>query len=325
MPVSNMIESIRDALGIALAADDDLLILGEDVGRYGGVFRATEGLQERYGPDRVIDMPLAESSIIGAAIGLALEGYKPVCEIQFLGFLYPGFEQLISHVSRIRYRTQGDYGMSMVIRAPMGSGVKSHELHSDSFESFYVHIPGIKVVVPSNPYDAKGLLLAAIDDPDPVIFLEPTALYRAEREEVPAEIYQIPLGAAKLVREGQDLTMIAWGGMVPVVKEAAVQLVEDQIQCEIIDIRSLYPFDQDLIVQSVKKTGRVIVVHEAPRTLGVGAEVAAMIQEQAFLFLEAPIMRVTGYDVPTPLGALEHVNRPDVNRIKKAVQQVLHY
>lgn len=326
MPSYNLVEAIRDALYLALEQDESYVILGEDVGKYGGVFRATDGLQQTFGEERVVDTPLAESGIVGTAIGLALGGVKPICEIQFLAFLYPAFEQLISHVSRMRARTQGNYSLPMVIRAPVGGGVKSPELHSESSESYFVHTPGLKVVMPSNPMDAKGLLLASLADKDPVLFLEPTILYRSKREDIPSEIYQIPLGQASLKTTGSDVTMISWGGILPTVHRAVIEMKKkDNISCELIDLRTLSPLDEETIIRSVQKTGRAIVIHEAHRTLGLGAEIASLIQEHAFLSLEAPVLRVTGYDVPVPQAALEDFYRPNMERIKAAVYQVLNY
>ncbi|WP_212774076.1 alpha-ketoacid dehydrogenase subunit beta [Polycladomyces abyssicola] len=320
-----LIQAINDAMRIALERDPSVVILGEDVGKNGGVFRATEGLWKRFGDDRVIDTPLAEAGIVGTAIGMAVNGLRPIVEIQFLGFSYPGFEQIVSHAARLRTRTQGMFPATMVIRAPYGGGIRAPELHSDSTEALFVHTPGLKVVVPSTPYDAKGLLLASISDPDPVLFLEPMKLYRSVREEVPETAYEVPIGQARVVREGEDVTLLAWGAMVPVAIAAADEWAEKGVSCEVIDVRSLYPLDEETLVTSVKKTGRAVIVHEAPRTAGVGAELAAMLQEQAFLWLEAPIARVTGYDVPVPMFALEDAFRPDVKRVSEAVRQVIAF
>lgn len=325
MPSFNLLEAVRDALNLALQHDQQVMLLGEDIGKYGGVFRATEGLQARYGEQRVVDTPLAESGIIGTAVGLAIGGLKPVCEIQFAAFLYPGMEQLLSHVARMRLRTQGNYPLSMVIRMPTGGGVKGPELHSEAVESYLVHTAGLKVVMPATPKEAKGLLLSAIADPDPVLFLEPLALYRRERTEVPPSLYQIPLGVARRVSTGSDVTLITWGNMVPVVEKVAYSLQKEHISCEVIDLRTLYPFDEQALLQSVQKTGRVVIVHEAQRTLGLGAELAAFLQEEAFLSLQAPIVRVTGYDVPMPLAALEAAFRPDEQRVLQAIHRVLRY
>jgi 2-oxoisovalerate dehydrogenase E1 component beta subunit len=320
-----LIQAINDAMRIALERDPSVVILGEDVGKNGGVFRATEGLWKRFGDDRVIDTPLAEAGIVGTAIGMAVNGLRPIVEIQFLSFSYPGFEQIVSHAARLRTRTQGMFPATMVIRAPYGGGIRAPELHSDSTEALFVHTPGLKVVVPSTPYDAKGLLLASISDPDPVLFLEPMKLYRSVREEVPETAYEVPIGQARVVREGEDVTLLAWGAMVPVAIAAADEWAEKGVSCEVIDVRSLYPLDEETLVTSVKKTGRAVIVHEAPRTAGVGAELAALLQEQAFLWLEAPIARVTGYDVPVPMFALEDAFRPDAQRVSEAVRQVIAF
>jgi 2-oxoisovalerate dehydrogenase E1 component beta subunit len=320
-----LVQAINDALRVALEHDPRVIVLGEDVGRNGGVFRATEGLWESFGDDRVIDTPLAEAGIVGTSIGMAINGLKPVAEIQFLSFIYPGVEQIITHAARLRTRTQGTHPASLVIRAPYGGGIRAPELHCDSTESLFVHIPGLKVVTPATPRDAKGLLLAAINDPDPVIYLEPMKLYRSVREEVPEGWFEVPLGKARKVREGDELTVIAWGAMVPVASEAAQQWEKQGVSCDVIDLRSLYPLDEETIIESVKKTGRVVIVHEAPKTAGLGAELTALINEQAFLYLEAPVARVTGYDVPVPMYALEDAFRPDVKRVSQAIEQVLAF
>jgi 2-oxoisovalerate dehydrogenase E1 component beta subunit len=302
-----------------------VLILGEDVGKNGGVFRVTEGLWQEFGDERVIDTPLSEAGIIGTSLGLGINGFKPIVEIQFMGFIYPGFEQIVCHVARFRTRTQGVFSAPLVIRAPYGGGIHAPELHSDSTESLFVHIPGLKVVTPATPTDAKGLLLSAIRDPDPVLFLEPMKLYRSIKEEVTDAWYEIPIGKAKIVHQGEDVTLLAWGGMVPVAMETAKHWEGKGVTCDVIDLRSLYPLDESVILDSAKRTGRVVIVHEAPRTAGLGAEVAALIQEKAFLYLEAPILRVTGYDVPVPMYALEASFRPDVKRVSEAIQQVISY
>lgn len=325
MVEKTLIQGINDGLRKAMEQDDEVVVLGEDVGKNGGVFRATEGLWETFGEERVIDTPLAESGIVGTAIGMAINGLRPVAEIQFMGFIYPAFEQIVSHAARLRTRTQGQYPASLVIRVPYGGGIRAPELHSDSTESFFVHTPGLKVVVPSTPSDAKGLLLAAIRDPDPVIYLEPMKIYRSLRGEVPEEWYEVPIGKARTVREGEDVTLIAWGGMVPVAQQAAHSCAERGISCEVLDLRSLYPLDEEALVASVKKTGRAVIIHEAAKTAGLGAELAARIHELAFLWMEAPVERVTGYDVPVPMFALEDDFRPDPQRIEVAVQKVIHF
>jgi 2-oxoisovalerate dehydrogenase E1 component beta subunit len=325
MKPKTMVQAICDALKVALENDPRVILLGEDIGKNGGVFRATEGLWELFGEERVMDTPLAEAGIIGSSIGLAVGGFRPVAEVQFMGFIYPAMEQLVTHAARLRTRTQGRYPASMVVRVPYGGGIRAPELHSDSTESLFVHIPGLKVVTPSTPKDAKGLLLSAIEDPDPVLFLEPMQLYRSVKEEVPEGWYEVPIGQARKVTDGEDVTLIAWGTMVPVAKKAAEAAKKEGISCDLIDLRSLSPLDEETIIHSVKNTGRVVIVHEAPRTAGVGAELTALINEQAFLYLEAPVTRVTGYDVPVPMYALEDDCRPDVKRVYQSICQVVSY
>lgn len=325
MAQMTMVEAICDALRIALESDPSVLILGEDVGKNGGVFRATDGLWEKFGDHRVIDTPLAESAIIGTSIGLCINGFKPVAEIQFMGFIYPAFEQIVSHLARFRTRTQGNVSPSLVIRVPVGGGVSAPELHSESTESLFAHIPGLKVVMPSTPTDAKGMLLAAIADPDPVIFLEPIKMYRWMRESVLDEAYIIPLGKARTIKTGKDVTLLTWGSMTPIVQKAAFQMEKVGISCEVIDLRTLVPLDEESIFRSVKKTGRAVIVHEAPRTVGFGAEISALIQEHLFLYLQAPILRVTGYDVPVPMAALEKHFLPNEERVITAIQKVLQF
>lgn len=320
-----MVEAICDGLRMALQQDSSVLVLGQDVGKNGGVFRATEGLWQEFGDKRVIDTPLAESAMVGSALGLAISGLKPVVEIQFMGFIYPAFEQIVSHLARFHTRTQGKYTASIVIRAPLGGGVRAPELHSESTESLFAHIPGLKIAIPSTPIDAKGLLLTAIADPNPVLFLEPIRLYRSIREQVPEGIYQISFGKARIVHVGNDLTLIAWGSMIHLAHKVAVMAAEQGIFCEVIDLRTLNPLDRKTILQSVQKTGRAIIVHEAPKTAGFGAELAAFIQEQAFLYLKAPVQRVAGYDVPVPMSALEDVFLPNEERIMQAVQNVISF
>jgi len=301
MTQRNVIEAINDALTLAMSADERVLVLGEDVGRNGGVFRATDGLIERFGEERVVDTPLAEAGIVGTSIGLAAYGMRPVAEIQFLGFSLQSFAQLLGQAARIRSRSQGRFTCPLVLRAPFGGGVRAFELHSDSLEAHFVHTPGLKVVAPATPYDAKGMLLASIEDPDPVIFLEPLRRYRAGRAEVPDGHYTVPLGKAAIIRAGSDVTIVAWSAMIAPALEAAETLADEGIQAEVIDLRTLAPFDADTIIHSVEKTGRAVVVHEAPKTAGVGAEIVATINERALYSLEAPVARVTGYDVVTPV------------------------
>lgn len=319
-------QAIHEALDQKLADDRRVMLTGEDIGVNGGVFRATEGLFDKYGKERVVDTPLAEAGLIGSAIGLALNGFVPVVEIQFLAFIYPGFEQLITHAARMRYRTRGQYNVPLVIRTPYGAGIRGPELHSESVEAFFVHTPGLKVVVPSNPYDAKGLLISAIEDPDPVVFLEPARIYRAFKAEVPEEMYRIPLGKANIVREGTDVTLISWGAMMRVALEAARQLEQEKgWSCEVIDLRSLYPLDRDAIAASVKKTGRALIVHEAQKTAGVGAEIVSLINDEALMYLRAPIQRITGFDVPVPQFSLEDLYVPTVERVRAGIATAIQF
>jgi 2-oxoisovalerate dehydrogenase E1 component beta subunit len=321
-----LVQAVTDGLRTLMKEDASVLVLGEDVGQNGGVFRATDGLFAEFGENRVIDTPLAEAGIIGSSIGLAMNGFKPVAEMQFLGFIYPGFEQIVTHAARIRTRTSGRYSVPMVIRAPYGAGIRAPELHSDSTESFFVHLPGLKVVVPSNPYDAKGLLIASIEDPDPVLFLEPMKSYRTQKEDVPVGKYIVELGKGKFVTQGEDLTVLAWGNMVKPAQDAAKLLEQEQgCSVELIDLRSLYPLDKDLIIESVQKTGRVLIVHEAHRTGGVGAELISLINDEALLYLRAPIERVTGFDVHVPLFQLEDDYLPSVKRIITGMKEVLNF
>src|SRR3989339_1164580 len=310
MPTLNMVQAINLALKEEMQRDKNVVLLGEDVGKDGGVFRVTEGLLEQFGSERVMDTPLAESVIAGAAIGMALYGLKPVAEIQFMGFIYPAIDQIFSHASRIRSRSRGRFTCPLVVRAPYGAGIKAPELHSESTEALFCHMPGIKVVVPSSPYSAKGLLISSIRDPDPVIFLESSRLYRSIKEDVPEGEYTIPLGKARVVQEGTDVTVIAWGSML----QRALKAVEG-VNAEVIDLMTLSPFDEETILKSVKKTGRIIIAHEAVKTCGFGAELSATIAEDAMLHLKAPIMRVTGYDVVLPLPKLEDFYIPTKEKI----------
>ncbi len=320
MPPLNMVSAINSALREEMKRNPDVVVMGEDVGRDGGVFRITEGLLDTFGPERVIDMPLAETGIVGAAIGMAVKGLRPVAEIQFMGFIYPAIDQILSHASRIRNRSRGRFTCPLVVRAPYGAGIKAPDLHSESTEALFCHMPGIKVVAPSSPYDAKGLLISAIRDPDPVIFLEATRLYRLFKEEVPEGEYTVPLGKAKVVREGGSVTLVSWGSML----RRSLQAVED-MDAEVIDLMTLSPFDEETVYRSVKKTGRVVIVQEAPKTCGLGAEISASIAEEAMMHLKAPILRVAGWDVVTPLPKLEDRYMPTVERIGKAVGEVMKY
>lgn len=320
-----IVGAVNDAMKTLLESDESVMILGEDIGKNGGVFRATEGLQEKFGTDRVVDTPLSEAGIIGTSIGLAVNGFKPIAEIQFLGFIYPAYEQIMTHVSRLRMRTMGHYTVPMVIRAPYGAGIRSPEIHSDSTESLFTHMPGIKVVCPSTPYDAKGLLIAAMEDPDPVLMLEPMKSYRAKREEVPVGKYTVEIGKGKRVREGTDVTLIAWGAMMPIVEKAAQQAEKKGISCDIIDLRTLYPIDREIIAESVQKTGRAVIVHEAHLTGGLGNDIISIINDTSFLYLRAPIERVTGFDVPVPFFALEEDFLPTPARVLESIEKAVHF
>lgn len=319
-----IVEAINQAMLQEMEKDKSVLLLGEDVGIDGGVFRASQGLLQKFGAKRVIDTPLAESGIVGASIGLALNGFKPIAEVQFSGFIYPAFDQIISHAARYRNRTRGKFGVPLVVRTPNGGGIKAPEHHSESVEAIFAHTPGIKVVTPSNPVDAKGLLVAAIRDPDPVVFLEPTRIYRAIRQEVPEELYATPLSEAKIVQEGTDVTVIAWGAMVRVAQETA-QAVGEKISVEVLDLRTISPLDIDAVLGSVKKTGRCVVVHEAARTCGFGAELSALVSESDLLSLEAPVERVTGFDTVMPLAKNENYYLPNAQRVQRAVEKVMGF
>jgi len=320
-----LVEAINLALKQEMERDPSVLILGEDVGKDGGVFRVTQGLLEQFGDKRVVDTPLSESAIVGAAIGLAVYGLKPIAEIQFEGFSLACMEQLVSHASRLRTRTRGRYQCPLVVRIPYGGGIRAPEHHSDSNEAYFVHTPGLKVVVPSTPHEAKGLLTAAIRDPDPVIFMEPKRIYRSLREEVPDEEYLIPLDQARVVTEGSDVTLVAWGAMLQVTLQAAKLMADKGISAEIIDLRTLSPLDTGTIIESVKKTKHAVVVHEAPRRCGVGAEIVARINEMALVYLEAPVERVTGFDTVMPLPKLEKFYLPDAGRVVQAIDRVMNF
>jgi len=322
----NMVKALNLALLQEMERDEDVLVIGEDVGVDGGVFRVTEDLQRKFGSKRVIDSPLAEAGIIGTALGMALYGLRPVCEIQFSGFGFQCFHQIENHCARYRARSQGRFGVSLVIRMPYGGGVRALEHHSESEEQFYAHIPGLKIIVPSGPRNARALLVSAIRDPDPVVFFEAKALYHAAKEDVPDELETLPLGRAQVVREGRDLTLVAWGAMLRVAREAADTLAsEDGIECEVIDLLTISPLDRDTLQASVERTGRAVIVHEAPRAFGAGAEIAASIMERAFLSLEAPVARVAAYDVPFVGFAREKAMVPDVARVLAAARETLAY
>ena len=319
-----LVQSVTAGLREEMQRDERVLVLGEDVGKNGGVFRATEGLYEEFGEHRVIDTPLAESGIVGTAIGMAAYGLRPVPEIQFMGFIYPAFDQIVSHAARLRTRSRGQYTCPLVIRAPYGGGIRAPEHHSESKEAFFVHEPGLKVVIPSTPHDTKGLLISAIRDPDPVLFLEPKLIYRAFRGAVPDGTYEVPIGKAATRREGEDVSVFTWGAMTRPTMEAAEELA-GEIDVEVIDLRTLSPMDEDAIVDSFRKTGRAAVVHEAPRTGGLAGEITALIQERALAYQEAPVQRITGFDVPFPLYALEDYYLPGTARIKDGIRQAMEF
>lgn len=325
MAQMNLKEAIRDAMRVELQRDPNVVIFGEDVGHVGGVFRATEGLQKEFGEERVFDTPLAESAIGGMAVGLGIQGFRPIAEIQFVGFIYEALDQICVQAARLRFRSGGRYNAPIVFRTPFGGGVKAAELHTDSLEGLLVQTPGIKVVVPSNPYDAKGLMISAIRDNDPVFFMEHMNLYHAAREEVPEGEYTVELGKAKVVREGKDVTIIAYGLMVRTAMKAAEELEKSGIQAEIIDIRTLLPLDIDTIVTSIQKTNRAIVVQEAQKTSGVAAEIIAQINEKAILHLEAPVLRIAGPDTVFPFALIEDQWLPSPARVIAGVNKVLEF
>jgi pyruvate dehydrogenase E1 component beta subunit len=320
----NLVQAINDALRIEMRRDDRVVVLGQDVGKIGGVFRVTQGLLDEFGDSRVVDTPLSEGGIVGTAIGMALYGLVPIPEIQFADFIYSAYDQIVSELAKMRWRSGGEYVAKLVVRAPIGGGIRGGLYHSQSPESLFIHVAGLKVVCPSNPHDAKGLLLASIRDPDPVLFFEPKRIYRAAKGEVPEGDYTVPLGQAAIVREGKDVTVLAWGAMLYEAVAAADQAGKSGVDCEIVDLRTLWPVDIDAIVKSVKKTGRVVVVHEAPKTCGFGAELIALINEKAFLHLQAPPVRVCGYDTPFPY-ALEMDYLPLAHRILPAVVETAKY
>jgi len=319
----SIVEAINDCLHVELERDSSVMVMGEDVGRAGGVFRATAGLLDRFGPDRCFDTPLAEAGILGTAVGLCMAGWRPVCEMQYEAFSYPCLDQLINHVGRYRWRTGGKMEFPIVVRMPYGGGVRAPELHDDSPETYYVHTPGVKVAIPSTPADAKGILAAAIRDPDPVVVLEPKLHYRTSKGEVPDGEHVVPLGKARLAREGDDVTLVAYGSMVAVCEAAAAVLGD--VSVEVLDIRSLKPLDEDALLSSAAKTGRVVIVQEAPRTCGFAAELAAILAEKAILDLRGPVLRVTGYDVPYPYWQLEDAYMPSPERVVAAARRLLEF
>lgn len=319
---ATIIQAINDVLHAEMDDDERVIVFGEDVAESGGVFRATDGLQDRFGSDRVVDTPLSEIAIVGAAVGLAMYGYRPVAEIQFSGFLPPAFDQLVTHASRIRWRTRGGLNAPLVVRTPYGAGVRALEHHSESLEGAYGHVPGLKVVVPSTPYDAKGLLRSAIHDPDPVLVMEPKHVYRSFTEEIPDEPYEVPLGTAAVRREGEAITVVSWGAMMEQTLEAVDTLGVD---ADVIDLRTISPLDHGTVIDSVKKTGRVAIVHEAARSGGFGAELVARINDDALVYLEAPIERITGFDIPVPLLSMEDYYIPNPPRIAAGIDRVLDF
>lgn len=319
-----LVQAVNDALKTEMRADPNILVFGEDVGPKGGVFLATEGLTNEFGEGRCFDTPLSEDGIIGTAIGMAMNGIRPVCEIQFQDFIFPAFDQIVSEAAKLRYRSGGQYTAPMVIRTPYGGGIRGGLYHSQSGEAYFCHTAGLKVVIPSTPYDAKGLLISSIRDPDPVLFLEPKALYRSIKEEVPEGEYTVPLSTLRTVREGRDVTVFCYGAMVPVATKAAEQAAEKGIDCLVIDLRTLSPLDEEGVLEAAKQTGRVVVVHEAPRFCGFGGEISALCAEHIIEYMEAPIARVTGFDTPFP-NTLEHHYLPDDRRVLDAIEHVFNY
>ena len=324
MPQINIVQAVNHALREEMRRDDRIVVLGEDVGKDGGVFRATEGLYDEFGAERVIDTPLAESGIIGTAIGMAIYGLNPVPEIQFLDFIYPAFDQIVTNLAKLRYRSGGQFSCHLVVRAPYGGGIKGGHYHSQSSEAYFCHTAGLKVVIPSNPYDTKGLLLSSMRDADPVIFLEPKRIYRAVKGEVPDGEFTVPIGKARVAREGRDVTIFAYGAMLHVAMEAAQSASKNGTEVEVVDLRTLVPLDIEAVLASVQKTGRVIILHEAPKTGGFGAEIAALIAEKSIEYLKGPILRVTGYDTPFPYTLEEHY-LPSAPKVLKAIDKLMEY
>ncbi|WP_319371489.1 alpha-ketoacid dehydrogenase subunit beta [uncultured Ilyobacter sp.] len=325
MAVLNNIEALNQALMQMMEIDDTIIVFGEDTGFEGGVFRATKELQKKFGKERCFDTPLTEAGIVGSGIGMAVTGLKPVAEIQFQGFVFPAMNQIMIHAARMRNRSRGRFTVPMVIRMPYGGAVRALEHHSESIEALFAHIPGLKVVIPSNPYDTKGLMISAIKDPDPVIFLEPKRLYRAFKQDIPDEIYEVPIGKARVLQEGEDITVVAWGAMIPECQKAMVILKESNISVELIDLRTVSPIDRETIAESVKKTGRFLVVHEAVKSFGAGAELISIVNEKAFLSLEAPPSRLTGFDVTVPLAKGEHHFIITPEKIRNKVMELINF
>jgi 2-oxoisovalerate dehydrogenase E1 component beta subunit len=324
MATLTLVQAVNDALKTAMRADPSVVVFGEDVGPKGGVFLATEGLTKEFGEGRCFDTPLSEDGIVGTAIGMAVNGLKPVCEIQFQDFIFPAFDQIVSEAAKLRYRSGGQYTAPLVIRTPYGGGIRGGLYHSQSGEAYFCHTPGLKVVIPSTPHDAKGLLIASIEDPDPVLFLEPKALYRAVKGEVPEGHYTVALSTLRTVREGRNVTVFCYGAMVPVCQKAAEQAAAKGIECLIVDLRTLLPLDEEGVLEAAKQTGRVVVVHEAPRFCGFGAEISALIAEHAIEWMEAPVARVTGFDTPFP-NTLEHHYMPDDRRVLDGIEHVYNF
>jgi len=325
MKVMNMVQAINDAINIKLGDDPNIVVYGEDVGVEGGVFRVTQDLQKKYGEKRVFDSPLAESGIVGSALGMCITGLRPVVEIQFSGFVYPAFNQIVSHVSRMRNRSRGKYGAQMVIRMPYGGNIKALEHHSESPEALFAHIPGLQVVIPSTPYDAKGLLIASLESDDPVVFMEPKRIYRAIKQEVPEEKFSIPIGKGKILSEGSNITVVSYGAMIRDVQRAMIAAKEAGISVELIDLRTIYPIDREIIKQSVRKTGRILIVTEAPASFGPSAELISIVNEEAFLSLEAPPTRLSGFDTVPPLPKGEHFYFHSPERIFYEIKKVVDY
>jgi pyruvate dehydrogenase E1 component beta subunit len=325
MAVITLLEAINQALDQKMAEDPRIVVYGEDTGFEGGVFRVTAGLQKKYGVDRVFDTPIAEAAITGSAIGMAINGLIPVAEIQFDGFVFPGYTEIVTHMARYRNRSRGRHGLPIVVRFPVGGGIRALEHHSESIETLLGHIPGLKVVIPSTPYDAKGLLVSAIEDPDPVIFMEPKRIYRSGKQEVPEELYRIPIGKAKVVKEGTDITIVAWGAFVREVEKAMKLIENENINVELIDLRTINPIDEETIINSVKKTGRFLVVQEAVKTYGPGAELISLVNEKAFLYLEAAPARVTGFDITVPLAKGEQYHFISPERIAAEIKKVVRF
>jgi len=325
MKVMNMVNAINDALNLKLKEDKNIIVYGQDVGVEGGVFRVTEGLQKEYGVDRVFDAPLAESGILGSAIGMAAAGLRPIVEMQFSGFAYPAFNQLISHAARFRNRTRGKYPMPIVVRMPYGGGINALEHHSESMEAMYGHVPGLQVVIPSTPHDAKGLLISAIESNDPVVFMEPKRIYRAIKQEVPEEKFTIPIGKANILQQGNDMTIVTYGALVREVQKAIILAKKNNFSIELIDLRTIYPIDKETIIESVKKTGRVMTVIESPKTFSVASEISQIVNEDAFLHLEAPPKRLTGFDtiVPLPRGEHHYIISPD--KIYHEIEKTMNF